>query len=138
MIHSTKFALRETAVLALGETICAAIVCAVYCFLGRFQLSVLLGILAGLVLSLGNFFALAAVAALASDRAAARDPSAGRRLMALSYPIRLPALAAALFLCAGSGALDLIALVLPLLFIRPILFASDLFRKRRQHHGPAG
>ena len=55
---------------------------------------------------------------------------AGQKLMAGSYPIRLLVLAGALFLCAKSGVFDLIALVLPLLFVRPILTIAEFFSKK--------
>ena len=130
MTDSRKLVLKETAMIAIGEAICVAVMCVVYLLIGKFQLSVMLGGLAGLVLATGNFFALAVVATLAADKAAAQDVAAGQKLMAGSYPIRLLVLAGALFLCAKSGVFDLIALVLPLLFVRPILTIAEFFRKK--------
>ena len=47
-----------------------------------------------------------------------------------SYPIRMIAMAGILILCAKSGFFDVLALVLPLLFVRPILTIAEFFRKK--------
>ena len=73
---------------------------------------------------------LAMIATLASDKAEAGDPVAGQKLMKSSYPIRLLVMAAVLILCAKSGYFDVIALVVPLLFVRPILTVKEFFRKK--------
>ena len=130
MTESRKIVLKETAILAIGEMICVAIMCGVYALLGKFSMSVLLGGLAGLVLATGNFFFLAVVATLAADRAEKQDVAGGQKLMKSSYPIRLLALAGLLILCAKSGVFDVIALVLPLLFVRPVLTIAEFFRKK--------
>ena len=130
MTESRKLVLKETALIAAGEILCVAIMCVVYALIGKFQLSVVLGGLVGLLVATGNFFALAVVATLAADKAEAGDPIAGQKLMKSSYPIRLLAMAGVLILCAKSGAVDVIALVLPLLFVRPILTIAEFFRKK--------
>ena len=132
MTESRKLVLKETALIAAGEILCVAIMCVVYALIGKFQISVLLGGLAGLLVATDNFFALAVVATLASDKAEAGDPIAGQKLMKSSYPIRLLAMAGVLILCAKSGAVDVIALVLPLLFVRPILMIAEFFRKKEE------
>ena len=130
MTESRKLVLKETAVIAIGEAVCVALMCAVYVLIGKFAISVLLGGLVGLLVATGNFFALAVVATLASDKAEAGDPIAGQKLMKSSYPIRLLAMAAVLILCAKSGLFDVIALVLPLIFVRPILTIAEFFKKK--------
>lgn len=130
MTNSRKLVLKETAFIAAGEAVCVAVMYLVYFLIGKFSLSVLLGGLVGLVLATGNFFALAVVATLAADRAQAQDVEGGQKLMRASYPLRLLVLAGILFLCAMSGVLDVIALVLPLLFVRPILAIGEFFRKK--------
>ena len=130
MTESRKLVLKETAVIAVGEAVCVAMMCIVYVIIGKFAISVLLGGLVGLLVAIGNFFALAVVATLASDKAEAGDPIAGQKLMKSSYPIRLLAMAAVLFLCAKSGLFDGVALVLPLVFVRPILAIAEFFKKK--------
>ena len=130
MTESRKLVLRETAFVAIGEAVCVALMCGIYAFIGKFSLSVVLGGLVGLLVAAGNFFALAVVATLASEKAAAGDSLGGQKLMKSSYPIRLFAMAGVLILSARSGAFDVIALVVPLLFVRPILTIGEFFRKK--------
>ena len=130
MTESRKLVLKETALIAIGELICVALMCGVYALLGKFDLSVVLGGLVGFLVAAGNFFSLAVVATIAADKAEAGDPASGQKLMKSSYPIRLLAMAGVLILCAKSGVCDVIALVLPLLFVRPILTIAEFFRKK--------
>jgi hypothetical protein len=130
MTNSRIIVLKETAFIAAGEAVCVAVMFLVYFLIEKFSVSVLLGGLAGLLLATGNFFALAVAATLAADRAQAQDVEGGQKLMRSSYPLRLLALAVILFLCAKSGVFDVIALVLPLLFVRPILTIGEFFRKK--------
>ena len=130
MTDSRKLVLRETAVIAIGEIICVALMCGVYALIGKFSFSVLWGGLVGLLVATGNFFFLAVIATLAADRAENQDVAGGQKLMKSSYPIRLLVLAGLLILCAKSGVFDVIALVLPLLFVRPVLTIAEFFRKK--------
>lgn len=130
MTESRKLVLKETALIAVGEVICVALMCGVYALLGKFSAGVVLGGLIGAVLATGNFFGLAVAATLAADKAQAGDPEGGKKLMKGSYPIRLLVMAGVLFLSAKSGACDVVALALPLLFVRPILTLAEFFRKK--------
>ena len=130
MIESRKVVLKETAIIAAGELVCVALMCVVYALLGKFGMDVLLGGLVGTLLATGNFFFLAVVATLAADKAQAQNVEAGQKLMKSSYPIRFGALAVLLVLCAKSGYFDVIALALPLLFVRPVLTVAEFFRKK--------
>lgn len=131
MIESRKIVLKETALLAAGEVICVALMCGVYGLLGKFSSGVILGGLVGALLATGNFFAMAVVVTLAADKAEAQDPEGGKKLMKGSYPIRLLLLAGLFILCAKSGVFDVIALVLPLVFVRPVLTVAEFFKKGR-------
>ena len=130
MTESRKLVLTETAFIALGEIICVALMCGVYALIGKFALNIIWSGLVGALVAVGNFFALAMMATLAADKAEAGDPIAGQKLMKSSYPIRLLVMAGVLILCAKSGAFDVIALVVPLLFVRPILTVKAFFRKK--------
>ena len=130
MTESRKIVLKETALIAVGELICVAIMCGVYAVIGKFALSVVLGGLVGLLVATGNFFFMAVAATLAADKAEAQDVEGGKKLMKGSYPIRMLVMAGVLILCAKSGFFDVLALVLPLLFVRPILTIAEFFRKK--------
>ncbi len=129
-MESRKIALQETSIVAIGEGICVAAMLGIYALLGRFSTAVLLSGVAGGILAVGNFFSLAVIATLAADRAENQDVESGKKLLQGSYPIRLLTLAAILFLCAKSGYFDVLALALPLLFVRPTLTIAEFFRKK--------
>jgi len=128
-MDSRKIALHETAIVAAGVTICAAAMVGVFALLGRYQLDVLLGAAAGSLLAVGNFFAMAVIATLAADRAEAQDVEGGKKMLQASYPIRMLCLMAALVICAKSGYFNVVALVLPLAFVRPTITLAEFFRK---------
>ena len=130
MTDSRKLVLKETAIVALGEAICVALMCGVYALLGKFDLSVVLGGLVGFLVAAGNFFFLAVIATLAADRAENQDVEGGQKLMRSSYPIRLLAMALVLILCAKSGVFGVIALVRALAVVRRILTIAEFFRKK--------
>ena len=130
MTESRKYVLRQTALLAAGEAVCLVLMCGVYVLIGRFSLSVVLGALAGGVLAILNFFFMSVSVTLAADKAEAQDAETGKKLVNGSYPIRLLVLAGCLILCAKSGFFDVVALVLPLLFVRPIFTITEFFQKK--------
>lgn len=130
MTESRKFVIRETALVAVGEAICVALMYGVYALLGKFGIPVLLGGLVGALLATGNFFFLAVIASLAADRAQTQEVADGQKMVRSSYLVRLLVLAGLLILCAKSGFFDLLALLLPLVFMRPVLMISDFFRKK--------
>lgn len=129
-MESRKIALHETGIVAIGVSICVALMFGVYALIGRFSTAVLLGGLVGGLLSIANFFAIAIVATLAADRAEKQDVLGGQKLISSSYPLRMLVLAGILFACAKSGLFDLIALVLPLVFVRPTITVAEFFRKK--------
>lgn len=130
MNQSRKLVLKQTAVILLGQMIGLAAMYGVYALLGKFSLSVLLGGLVGALLAAGNFFFMAVIATLAADRAENQDVVGGQKLMKSSYPIRILVLAVLLILLAKSGYFDVLALVLPLLFVRPTVSIAEFFRKK--------
>ena len=67
---------------------------------------------------------------LAADKAESKDVKGGTVLMRSSYIFRLLVLFILLVVCAKSGIFNLIALVLPLVFVRPVLTVAEFFRKK--------
>ena len=114
----------------MGEVVCVALMLGVYALLHKLNLSVILGGLVGTVLAVGNFFFMAVIATLAADKAQAQDVEGGQKLMKSSYPIRILLLAGLLVVCAWSGYFDILALALPLLFVRPIIMVCEFFGKK--------
>ena len=124
-----KIVFQETAVVAGGEVVCTGAMLAVYALLGSFDQSVLLGGIIGAALAVGNFLFMAIGASLAADKAEAQDVKGGQSLLQISMLLRYGVLFILLFACAKSGLCDLIALALPLAFVRPVLTVAEFFRK---------
>ena len=129
-MDSRKLVLKETAIILCGEAVCVGVMLGVYALLGYFDLSVLLGGIAGAVVAVANFFSMAMMTQLAADRAENQDVDGGKKLLKASYPIRLLVLALVLIVCGKSGVFNILALVLPLVFVRPILMIAEFFRKK--------
>lgn len=129
MSDSRKIVFSETLPVAVGVLICAAVMFGVYALLGWFSMKVLWGGLLGSVLAIANFFFMAVGASLASDKAQAQDVAGGQKLLRSSMFIRYIVLFVLLFAAGKSGLFDLFALVLPLVFVRPVLTFSEFFRK---------
>ncbi len=129
-MDSRKLVLKETALLAIGEGLCTGLMLGVFGLLGKFDLPVLLGGIAGCVITVANFFFMAVTASLAADRAEKQDVDGGKKLLSASRTYRFIGVGAALVLCAASKQFHLIALVLPLVFVRPVLMLTEFFRKK--------
>ena len=129
-MNSRKYVFEQTALIAAGQAVCTAVMMGVFALLGRFDFSVLWGGLAGALIAIANFFFMSLFAVLAADKAQTQDVAGGQKLIQLSYMGRMVGLFLALFLCAKSGFFNLIALVIPLVFTRPILTISELFKKK--------
>ena len=121
---------KETAVIALGQLICVAAMIGVFALLGKFEMNVLYGGVAGGVIALANFFFMSYFANKAADKAQEQDVAGGQKLVQLSYTFRMAAMALILVLLAKSGWVNLIALVLPLVFTRPILTIWEYIKKK--------
>lgn len=128
-MDSRKFILRKTAVIALGQALCVAVMIGVFVLLGHFDRSVLLGGIFGGIIAVGNFFAMAVCADLAADKAGSGNVQGGQALVRASYIGRLAVVAILLFALVKSGLCHVLSAVLPLIFNRPILTVSEFFGK---------
>ena len=131
MMDSRKFILKKTAVIALGQLLCVAVMIGVFALLGYYDRSVLLGGIFGGIIAVGNFFAMAVCADLAADKAEQGNVQGGQALVRTSYIGRLAVVAIVLFALVKSGMCHVFAAVLPLIFNRPILTVSEFFGKGR-------
>ncbi len=125
-----KQVFTQTGIVAVGVAVCTAAMVGVFALVKAFDLSVLWGALAGAAISILNFFFMALVVTVASQRAVSQDPESGKKLIRSSYPLRYLALGAVLFLLGSSGLFNVIALVIPLVFVRPVLTVAEFFRKK--------
>ena len=128
-MDSRKIVYKETAIIAVGEIILSGIMVGVFAALNRFQWNVLWGALAGSAVMIANYFFMAVTVSLAADRAERGEVEQAKKMVQLSSAFRLVAMGLILFLDIKLGA-NVIALLLPLCFARPILMLAEFFRKK--------
>ena len=131
-MDSRKIVLRETAMIAIGELALSAIMIGVFAALDKFNITVLLSALGGCLVTVGNHFFMAVTVSLAADRAEQGDVEQAKKLVQTSSSLRLLAVAGLMVLGIVLGG-DLIALLLPLVFTRPIFMLAEFFRKKEEH-----
>ncbi len=122
--------LRETAILAAGEVIFTAAMIGVFALIHQLDSGVVLGGIAGCLVTVGNFFFLAVTASLAARRAMEQDVEGGKKLLKLSQTFRFFSIAAIMGLLAWSKVVNLIAMILPLLIQQPVFLVAEFFRKK--------
>lgn len=128
-MDSRKFLYRETAAMAIGQAICVAVMIGVFALLGYFDRTVLLGGILGGIIATLNFFFMGVGATLAADKAENQNVKGGQATIQASYLLRMVVLFVVLFALVKSGLCNVIAVVLPLVFVRPILSVGEFFRK---------
>ena len=129
MLESRKIVFQETSVVAIGQLLCISAMFGIYALMRLFTLKVLLGGVLGGSLAILNFFFMAVFASLAADKAEAQDVKGGQRILQLSQLGRYFVMFIVLIAIGISERCDLIATVLPLVFVRPILSVGAFFRK---------
>lgn len=128
-MDSRKIVFKETAIVAVGELILSGIMVGIFAALGHFRWNVLWGALAGSAVMIANYFFMAVTVSLAADRAERGEVEQAKKMVHLSSAFRLVAMGLILFLGIKLGA-NVIALLLPLCFARPILMLAEFFRKK--------
>ena len=125
-----KAVLRQTGVVALGELIGVAAMVGIFALLGSFNMSVLLGGIVGGLVATGNFLAMAIAVNIAADKAENQNVKGGQATIKTSYILRVVGMAVILFAFAKSGLCNVIALVVPLVFVRITLTVAEFFRRK--------
>ena len=129
-MDSRKIVFQETSVIAIGEAICVPLMVLAFFLCGAFDRTVVFGGIAGALIATANFFFMAMSTSLAADKALAEDVKGGQATMQFSYIFRLIFMFGALAVCAKSGMTNLLALVIPVLLVRPIIMFAEFFRRK--------
>jgi hypothetical protein len=129
-MESKNYVLKQTAILALGQVVCVAAMVGVFALLGWFDYTVVLGGIMGGIVATLNFLFMAIGISLAADKATEQNVKGGKSLVTGSYMLRLILMFVVLFACAKSGHFHVIALVAPLVLVRPILTVAEFFTKK--------
>lgn len=130
MSDSGKQVLRETLAVALGLAVCTAAMVGVFALLGRYDRTVLIGAVAGWLLAAGNFFFMDLSATMVTERAGTQSAQKGKLTMQGSMVVRLLVLFLLMLAGVKSGYCNILAICLPLAFIRPVVTLGDFFRKK--------
>lgn len=124
-----KVLFHQTAMVAIGEGLGTAAMIGAFALVGEYDVFVLLGGSVGAALATTNYFLLSRFAYMAADKAEKQDVAGGRKIIQLSYVGRMIGMISVLVLCAKLG-LHPLALVIPLVFAQPILYAAEVIKKR--------
>ena len=128
-MDSRKYVLKQTAFIAIGQAVCVAAMVGIYALLNKFNTGVIWGGIVGAAVAVLNFLFMAIGALMAADKAADQDVKAGQAIVRNSMILRLALMAVVLIAFAKSGICDVLAMVLPLAFTRPILMLVEFFGK---------
>lgn len=129
-MDNRKYVFSQVLTVLIGELLLSALMVGVFALLGHFDLNVVLGAVAGAVIATANHLVLVLSVMAASAKAEKQDVKGGQALVQMSYMGRLIGLFLVLVLCAKSGIFNLVALVIPLVFTRPILTITDHYNKK--------
>lgn len=128
-MDSRKFVIKQTLLILAGQAVCVGIMIGIFALLDKFDRTVLLGGIFGGIVATLNFFFMAIAATIASDKAINQDVKGGEATVRISYIARMAVMAIVLFALVKSGLCNVFALVLPLVFTRPVLTLIEFFRK---------
>ena len=117
------------AVMAVGQTLCVAAMLGVFALLGHLDTIALRGGILGGVLAVLNHFFLAMGVVMATQKAQSEDAKGSKGMVQMSFLFRTAVLFVVMFALLKSGLCNVFSLVLPLLFIRPILIVERFFQK---------
>jgi hypothetical protein len=129
-MDNRKYVLSQVLIVLIGELALSALMVGIFAILGYWDFSVVLGAVAGAVIATLNHLVLVLGVMAAASKAEKQDVKGGQMLVQMSYMGRLIGLFLVLVLCAKSGIFNLIALVIPLVFTRPVLTIAEYFNKK--------
>jgi hypothetical protein len=135
-METRKYVLTQALGVFLGVALLSAVMVAVFAALGYFDRSVVLGALAGTLIASANHLLLMLGVVVASEKAEKQDVKGGQAFIQMSYMFRLLGLFLVLVICAKSGAFNLLALALPLLFTRPVITITDHIQNKKGGTNP--
>ena len=124
-----KLVLKETAVMAVGPPRPVAATLGHYAPLPHLATLAHRGRTPGGVLAVLNHFFLAMGVVMATQKAQSEDAKGSKGMVQMSFLFRTAVLFVVMFALLKSGLCNVFSLVLPLLFIRPILIVERFFQK---------
>ncbi len=130
-MDNRKYILSQSLTMLCGELILSALMVLVFAVLGYYETGVLLGAIVGSLIATLNHTILIISVISASKKAEKQDIKGGQAAIQMSYMGRLLGLFVILVVCAKSGIFNLLALVIPLMFTRPVLTVTDHINQKK-------
>lgn len=130
-MDNRKYILSQTLTMLCGELILSVLMVLVFAVLGYYETGVLLGAIVGSLIATLNHTILIISVISASKKAENQDIKGGQAAIQMSYMGRLLGLFVILVICAKSGVFNLLALVIPLMFTRPVLTVTDHINQKK-------
>ena len=122
--------LRELLIIAAGELVVLGLLYGAYALLGRLNGKVLLGGAVGAGTAVLNYFLTALGVFRAAEKAQQGDTVGAMRTVRLSMYGRYLLMILVLVAGAKSGWCNVIAMVIPLVLFRVLLFVGEFFRRK--------
>jgi len=129
-MDSRKYVFAEAGVVAAGQVACTAVMMGVFALLNKFDTGVLLGGVLGGAISIAYYLSIVICVSIAAKKAQAQDVKGGQAFMQVSYILRMLLVFGALLLCAVSGICNILSLMLPMLFVRPVMTVANAILKK--------
>ena len=121
---------RELRLYALMQLVCLGLMLGVYALLHRLTGKVILGGAVGAGLAILNYCLTAVGVLRAADQAERGDVARAKRTITTSMLLRYLLMLGVLVLCAKLKWCDVVAMLIPLLLSRLLIFAGEYFRRK--------
>ena len=125
-----KKILKESALFAVCEGALCILMAVILALVYKFNLSVILGAVAGWAVAVAYYVSIIVFVDMATKKANENDVAGGEKLLQLSRSVRMVGVFAILILLIITKAFDVLALVLPQLFIRPAVAIADALQRK--------
>ena len=122
--------IRELTIFALGQLICLGLTFGVFALLHKLDGKVLLGGAIGAVTAILNYGLMAVGVYAAARKARQGDVAGGQRIITLSMFGRYGLMLLILIVFAKTGLCNVIAMLVPLVLMRPLIFIGECFRRK--------
>lgn len=122
--------LKESALFAGFEAALCALMAIIFALVYKFDLSVILGIVAGWAIGFIYYLSIIVFVDMAASKAKNNDVEGGQKTLQLSRSVRMVGVFLLLIFLASTKAFDVLALTLPLLFVRPAIAIVDSLQRK--------
>lgn len=125
-----KKVVKESALFALCEGGMCILMAVILALVKNFDLSLILGAVAGWAVSVCYYVSIIVFVDIAASKAENNDVEGGQKLIQLSRSMRMIGVFLLLIVLAITKVFNVLALVLPLLFVRPSLAIADALQRK--------